>query len=105
MNSEQLRNFALAYRTHNFAAAARAIPMTAQGLTKSIRTLEIELGVTLFKHDKESGSQVPTPYADELIAYSTDIDERLRQLRKAIRRIEAEESGRVLLGSTLGIMG
>jgi DNA-binding transcriptional LysR family regulator len=39
MNREQLRYFSVAYRTHNFAAAARAIPMSAQGFVKSIRAL------------------------------------------------------------------
>ncbi len=105
MNSEQLRNFALAYHTHNFAAAARTIPMSPQGFTKSIRTLETELGVTLFTHDKESGSQMPTAYAEELIGYSNDLEERFRLLRKAFRRIDAEQSQRVLLGTSLGIMG
>lgn len=60
MNTEQFRNFVVAYRTHNFSAAARAIPMSAQGFTKSIRTLENELGVPLFVRDEATGSHVPT---------------------------------------------
>ncbi len=46
MNSEQLRNFALAYHTHNFAAAARTSPMSTPRFTKSIRPLETEHGLT-----------------------------------------------------------
>lgn len=105
MNTEQTRNFAVAYRTHNFAAAARAIPMSAQGFTKSIRTLEAELGVPLFVRDEESGAHLPTPYADELMAYVNDQEMRLRTMQRSFRRIEAEERREVMLGASLGIIG
>lgn len=105
MNTEQLRNFAVAYRTHNFAAAARTIPMSAQGFTKSIRTLEAELGATLFKHNEQTGAQEPTRYADEFIGCVNDIESHLRIVHKSFRRIDAELGQRVNLGSSLGIMG
>ena len=53
MNSEQLYYFQLAYSEGNFSAAARRVPMSLQGLTKSIRALERELGVTLFVPDPD----------------------------------------------------
>lgn len=105
MNTEQFRNFAVAYRTHNFSAAARAIPMSAQGFTKSIRTLENELGVPLFVRDEATGSHVPTAYADEFIAYVNAVESQYQSVKKAFRRIQAEENGSVLLGSSLGIIG
>lgn len=104
MNKEQLRYFSVAYRTHNFAAAARLIPMSAQGFAKSIRSLEAELGVALFDRD-ENGMHIPTAYADELILFAQDFDANYLQLLKAFRQIEARERKEVLLGSSLGIMG
>lgn len=104
MNKEQLWYFSVAYRTHNFAAAARLIPMSAQGFVKSIRSLEAELGVTLFIRD-ENGMHIPTLYADELIVLADDWNSSYRQLMKSFRQIEAEQNKQVLLGSSLGIMG
>lgn len=105
MNTEQLRNFAVAYRTHNFAAAARSIPMSAQGFVKQIRSLEAELGVELFERDPQTGENVPTPYADEFIGFVNTQESQLREVKKTFRRIDAVLNNRVLLGASLGIMG
>lgn len=104
MNREQLRYFSVAYRTHNFAAAARLIPMSAQGFAKSIRSLESELGVPLFDRN-ENGMHIPTAYADKLIIFAKDWDSNYFQLQKEFRQIEARENKEVLLGLSLGIMG
>lgn len=104
MNREQLRYFAVAYRTHNFAAAARLVPMSTQGFVKSIRSLETELGVPLFDKD-ENGMHIPTPYAEELIAFTDDWDSNYLLLQKSFRQIDAERNKQVLLGASLGIMG
>lgn len=104
MNREQLEYFSVAYRTHNFAAAARLIPMSAQGFAKSIRSLEAELGVALFEKD-ENGLQIPTAYADRLIDYATETERDYLDLQKSFRQISAAENQEVLLGTSLGIMG
>lgn len=104
MNREQLQYFAIACHTRNFAAAARLVPMSAQGFTKSIKSLEAELGVPLFTRG-ENGMHLPTAYADELLQFVEDAEVRLRQTQRAFRQIEAEQSQRILLGSSLGIMG
>ena len=105
MNTDQMRNFAIAYRTHNFAAAARTIPMSAQGFTKSIRTLESELGVPLFIRDEETGAHIPTKYGDEFMLFVNIEQSHLQNLRKSFKSIAAEEGRRVILGASLGIMG
>ena len=40
--------FLKAYQERNYTAAAKLVPMSAQGLTKAIHSLEGELGVPLF---------------------------------------------------------
>lgn len=104
MDKDQLHYFSIAYRTHNFAAAARSIPMSTQGLIKSIRSLEAELGVPLFSKD-ENGMSIPTAYADELKAFADDWNQNHHQLMRSFRQIEANRNKTVLLGASLGIMG
>lgn len=104
MNREQLQYFAIACQTRNFAAAARLVPMSAQGFTKSMRSLESELGVALFVKD-ENGMHIPTAYAEELLSFAEATDVRFRQTIRAFRQIDAEQSKKVLLGSSLGVMG
>ena len=69
MNSEQLKYFELTYQERNYSAAARMVPVSPQGLTKAIRALEKELGVTLFEPDS-NGMPQPTPYAQELYEFT-----------------------------------
>ena len=104
MDKDQMHYFSIAYRTHNFAAAARSIPMSAQGLIKSIRSLEAELGVPLFEKD-ENGMNIPTAYADELKEFADDWNQHYHHLMHSFRQIEADQSQTVLLGASLGIMG
>lgn len=105
MNTEQLRHFALAYQMRNFAAAARTVPMSAQGFTKSLKNLEAELGVPLFVRDEKTGTHHPTPYADEFNTYVHLADAQFHELKRAFRRIEDAENERVVIGASLGIMG
>ncbi len=105
MNTEQLYYFELAYSEGSFSAAARKVPVSHQGLTKSIRSLERELGVTLFVPDPETGLPTPTPYAQELYEFVTVFHSNLRLLNEAFERLRGEESYTVRLGCSLGILG
>lgn len=105
MNSEQLYYFELAYTQKNFSAAARLVPVSHQGLTKGIRALERELGVTLFVTDPETGLPRPTPYAHELYEFVAIYNTNLRLLNESFERLRAEESYTVKLGCSLGVLG
>lgn len=105
MNSEQLDHFRLVYECHSYAEAARRVPMSAQGLTKSIRSLERELGVCLFEPDCETGTPLPTPYAQELIEFVEVTGSNYRLLKDAFRRLDGERRHSLRLGCSLGVMG
>lgn len=105
MNSEQLRYFELAYQEGSFSAAARKIPVSHQGLTKSIRALERELGVTLFELDEDTGKPTPTPYATELYEFVAVFDSNLRLLGEAFDRLRKNATFTVRLGCSLGVLG
>ena len=53
MDYRSLRYFVVLYETRSFSKAADSIPMTVQGLRKSIRLLEDELKVSLYFRGKE----------------------------------------------------
>lgn len=105
MNSEQLYYFELAYTQKNFSAAARLVPVSHQGLTKGIRALERELGVTLFTTDGDTGMPVPTPYAHELYEFVAVFNSNLRLLYESFERLNAESTYTVKLGCSLGVLG
>jgi DNA-binding transcriptional LysR family regulator len=104
MNSEQLWHFMLVYECHSYAAAARKVPMSAQGLTKSIRTLERELERPLFSPD-DMGSPEPTSYAVELYEFASVTRSNVRLLEEAFKRIDGEQDHEIRLGCSLGVMG
>lgn len=104
MRLEQLEYFALTYQTKSYAAAAKQIPMTPQGLSKSMHSLEIELGVPLFVVS-ENGELEPTPYADDVLAFAQRYDTSYTSLKESIKRRLDAERGQVEVGICLGILG
>lgn len=104
MYTEQLEYFKLAYGSGSFSAAAKQVPMSSQGLAKSIRALEAELGVELFTPDK-AGALKPTAYADALIEFTRTYDNGFKTLLEAFEHIRATETHTVRLGASLGIIG
>lgn len=105
MNSEQLRYFELAYTEGNFSAAARRVPVSHQGLTKSIRALEKELGVELFTCDPDTGKPVPTVYAHELFEFAAVYHSNVRLLNESFARLRNDEGSTIRLGCSLGVIG
>ena len=53
MDFKSLHYFRVLSETHSFTEAADSIPMTVQGLRRSIRLLEDELGVSLYVRGAE----------------------------------------------------
>ena len=104
MNTEQLYYFELVYELHSYAAAARQVPMSPQGLTKALRALQAELGVTLFELD-DAGAPMPTAYAAELHEYAEVMHSNRRLLDEAFRRISGNECSEIRLGCSLGVIG
>lgn len=104
MYREQLEYFALAYRLGSFSAAAKRVPMSPQGLAKSVRSLEGELGVTLFEAGA-NGEIAPTEYADELLRFVNRFEAGLSSAKEAFRRIRAAENREVRVDVALGILG
>ena len=104
MNSDQLTYFRLTSEEGSYSAAARKIPVSHQGLTKSLRSLERELGVILFTSDSDAGTPVPTPYAHELYEFAAVFESNVRLLKESFKRLSADERYTVRLGCSLGVL-
>lgn len=104
MYSEQLRYFSLAYHTRSYSAAAKRVPISPQGLTKALHSLEHELGVRLFSRG-EGNTLIPTAQAQELIRFIETWDAGLRSLHESFDRIDAQQRHEIRLGASLGIIG
>ena len=105
LNTEYLRYFELAYMEGNFSAAARRVPVSPQGLTKAIHTLEKDLGVPLFNIDDATGSPVPTDYAHELFQYAQVFDSNTHLLQSAFSAIRGGQRSTIRLACSLGVLG
>ncbi len=104
MNREQLGYFIVAYQLRSFAEAAARVPMSVQGFNKSIRTIETELGVTLFENDGH-GMRAPTAYADELYKFAEKFESDYEMLLDEFDRVRSQERNVIRLGTSLGIIG
>lgn len=94
--------FILAYESPSFSAAAAKVPMSPQGFTKAIRSMERELGVSLFTMD-EDGSRVATPYAHEFYEYAKRVRAERNLLAAAFDRIASSGYVELRIACSLGI--
>ena len=104
MNDNQLRYFRALYELRNAHQAALSIPLSRQGLLKSLDSLEVELGVRLFD-DKTIPVCTSTAYGNALYAYTVRQQGMVRDLQNEFKRIAMSESGVVSLGAAIGTMG
>lgn len=90
--ARNLDYFHTLYKVGSYADAAKLIPMTYQGLKKSMKALEADLGVVLFDVTQD-GTAIPTPYADELYGLAQEWARDARRLAKTFRdiRVGAKE--------------
>jgi DNA-binding transcriptional LysR family regulator len=83
-----LRNFLSVIECKSFTTAAAALKLTQPALTKSIKTLERIIGVTLL--DRQHGSVVPTRYGEALATRAKLME---LELAHALSEIEALRGG------------
>ena len=103
MDGRTLEYFARAYEEHNFAQAAKLIPISPQGLAKAIRSLEKELEAPLF--DNSTGAQIPTEYGVRLYRYALEHRQSIRELHADFDTIRRFRSGAIRIGACIGVMG
>lgn len=101
MNWNQMDYVVRVYRAGNFAAAAREVPMSSQGMTKAVRALEAELGVPLFTAG-EGVALRPTAYAEEFVAFCEECRAARARMEEGFARIRGQARRTVHLAAAIG---
>jgi DNA-binding transcriptional LysR family regulator len=102
--TNQLEYFTILYRLRSYSLAAKAIPMSLQGLLKSVHTLERDLSVTLFEPTANE-KYVPTAFADVLYDLVLEWTHDARGLEEAFAQLKSERRRTIKLGVAIGAMG
>lgn len=103
MDNKVLTYFIQAYRARGFAAAAKLIPISPQGLTKAIHALEAELGVGLF--EPQNGMQIPTEYGERFYRFAQDAIKSHMELQADFDRIRRNARSTLRVAIATGILG
>lgn len=97
----------LMWDEETFVAAARKAGVTSQGFTKSIRSLETEIGVPLFSCDG-AGRQRPTAYAEAVRAFCQRTLDAYCDMQEDIGRLRAVDRSPLAVAvasGTLSLLG
>ncbi len=96
IESRRLRQFLAVYELGSIGQAADKLLLTQPALSKSLRSLEDELGVRLF--DRTPVGVVPTVFGDTLAMHAKGIEAQLRQAEAAIGALRGKAKGHVVVG-------
>lgn len=86
MNQRQLKYFLTVYKHKSITKAAKELFISPQGISKTIASLENELGISLFEH--KSNRIIPTTYAKRLSSHAQNL---LAEYELISKRLFTEE--------------
>lgn len=96
MNLRKLQHFLAVVDNRNMRLAADAVHLSQPALSRSIKSLEDDLGITLF--DRAYGKILPTTYSDAVVDHIRRLASEARALRDSVRRIQGLEEGEIRVG-------
>ena len=96
IESRRLRQFLAVFELGSIGQAADKLLLTQPALSKSLRSLEDELGVRLF--DRTPVGVVPTVFGETLAMHAKTIEAQLRQAEAAIGALRGKAKGHVMVG-------
>lgn len=102
MDLKTIEYFVQTYKTKNISKASSELFISQQGLSKAIRSLEMELGVPLFVRTKAGVS--PTEYADIVMAYAQNLQVTYAQMKISVEELKDVHSGTIRLGLVNGAL-
>jgi len=94
---KQLQHFEAVYRLRSFARAADEHFVTQSALSRSVKTLEGELGQRLF--DRTTHTVEPTAAADGLIHHALDVISALASFEEEAAQLQGGATGHVRIGT------
>ncbi|NOQ65513.1 MAG: LysR family transcriptional regulator [Methyloprofundus sp.] len=84
-------------RYQNFALAAEALSLSQSALTRSIQSLEKQLGVLLFERTRKGTK--PTAFGIKLLEHNEVIAQQLRQLERDMQDMQGMRTGTLNVGA------
>lgn len=96
MTLVQLRHLVSLAQTGSFSRSAEALHLTQPALSRSIRSLEDELGQPLF--DRIGWRSEPTPFGREVLARARRLITEAEDLQETAERLQAGQAGRLRVG-------
>ncbi|MEM7704422.1 MAG: LysR family transcriptional regulator [Pseudomonadota bacterium] len=96
MDIRQLKHFVAVFEQRNLSKAAEAIPLSQPALTRSMKTLEDQLGVELF--ERHARGATPTAAGERLYHHAKSILAECARARRDAQQPVGELAGSVALG-------
>ncbi len=84
-------------RYQNFAIAAETLSLSQSALTRSIQSLEEQLGVLLFERTRKGTK--PTAFGIKLLEHSEVITQQMRQLERDMQDMQGMRTGTLNVGA------
>lgn len=96
MNLRQLEHFVAVFEQKNLSKAAEAIPLSQPALTRSVRTLEEQVGVELFL--RHARGATPTAAGERLYHHAKSILAECARAKRDALQSDQEIAGTVAIG-------
>lgn len=96
MNLRKLNHFLAVVESRNMRLAAEAVHLSQPALSRSLKSLEDELGIELF--DRAYGKIVPTTYSSTVVDHIRRLASEERALKESVRRIKGLDEGEIRVG-------
>lgn len=96
MNLRKFAHFLAVVENRSFRKAAEAVHLSQPALSRSLKSLEDELGIPLL--DRAYGHLVPTAYSQPIIDHIRRMTAEDRALKDSVRRIKGLEEGEIRIG-------
>lgn len=97
MELRQLRYFVTVVERSSFSVAAEDLHVTQPALSKSLRSLELELGVRLL--DRGPNGVSPTIFGDQLVSYARPILSLVTEAKSEIDAMRGANKGQLSIGA------
>lgn len=96
MNLRKFSHFLAVVENGSFRKASEAVHLSQPALSRSLKSLEDELGIPLL--DRAYGRIVPTAYSQPIVDHIRRMTAEDRALKDSVRRIKGLEEGEIRIG-------
>ena len=96
MNLRKFAHFLAVVENRSFRKASEAVHLSQPALSRSLKSLEDELGIPLL--DRAYGRIVPTAYSKPIVDHIRRMTAEARALEESVRRVKGLEEGEIGIG-------